>query len=162
MWMLLPSLATAGRWDGENADIVSERVLRAPAAALYDYLQDLDRYHVLFSEDCIGWWEKGSQTTGFGASAIARYDMGGMHRKLPIILQKGSPGLYVDFYHPGNKGFTTRWLFTAVEGGTRVQVNTAMNAPPWPLTGYYFQGVQPEWEQCQTQALEVLSQKVPG
>lgn len=162
MWMLLLSLALAGKWDGKNADVVAERVIAAPATALYDYLMDLDRYRVLYSQDCIGTWEKGTQSAGFGATATARYDMGAMHRKLPIVLQKGSPGVYVDYHHPGNKGFTTRWAFTEVEGGTRVVVNTAMNAPPWPLTGYYFQGVQPEWVACQSEALDALAQKVKG
>jgi hypothetical protein len=100
MWMLLLSLALAGKWDGKNADVVAERVIAAPATALYDYLMDLDRYRVLYSQDCIGTWEKGNQSAGFGATATARYDMGAMHRKLPIVLQKGSRGEEIRTAHP--------------------------------------------------------------
>ena len=160
MWMLLTSLALAGKWDGVNGDVVNHATINAPASALYEYLLDLHHFHALFPDDCMSRWEDGAQTSGFGASATLRYDIEAMHRKLTVNLKQGSPGRYLDFEHPGNKGFTSRWLFTEKEGATEVELNTGINPPPWPFKAYYFTVVKPEWERCQGEALKALARAV--
>lgn len=162
MWLLLFNLASAGKWDEIPADVVNEATLPASASSLYDYLQDLHHFRDLFPADCISQWVDGGQTKGFGASATLRYDLEAMHRKLTVVLKQGTPGRYVDFEHPGNKGFTTRFLFTEKDGSTLVNLSTAINPPPWPFKAYYYKSVKPEWERCQAEALKALAKAVPA
>lgn len=160
MWLLLSQLALAGRWDGISADVVSRRSIATTAETLSNYLQDLHHFRDLFPEDCISQWVDGTVVQGPGASATLRYDIVAMHRKLTVLLHPGTPGVYVDFEHPGNKGFTTRFRFTPDGEKTSVEMNTGMNPPPWPLRGYYYKVVKPEWERCQDEALASLAKAV--
>ena len=156
MWLILTGIALAGKWDGVNADIVAHTTVSASPAAIYAFLSDVRNYRKIVPIDCVGWWEDGSQTTGIGASAELRYDMGAMHRRLQLNISAASER-YVDYDHPGNKGFTTRFLITPGEAGTVIDLTTAMNPPPRIVRGYYYRVVKPEWEGCQARTLTALS-----
>jgi hypothetical protein len=158
MFLLLCMQAVAGRWDGMNGDIVAKRTIPATSEQLFSYLQDLEKVAALYPDDCVGQWETGSQSTGFGASASVRYDMAMLHRKLTLTVEDGREGSFLDYDHPGKKGFQTRFLFEPGAGGTQVTMTTPLNPPPWPLTGYFFRSIKPEWEGCQARFLERLNE----
>lgn len=154
--LLLISAALAGKWDGMVGDIQASGTVSATPEAVSAYLMDLDHLRSILSEDCVGLWENGSVTQGLGASALVRYDMGMLHRKLTMTLSRAESGRWVEFDHPGNKGFVTRWTVTASGEGSSVTVLTPLNQPPWPFKGYFFRVVQPEWQQCYQQAITAL------
>lgn len=144
-----PSTAKkAGKWDGHVADIRAEGLVPAPPEAVFAYALDMSHWPVLFPETCVGRLELGERTYGEGATAIVRYDMGMMHRKLPVTLTHATAPDRIDFEHVGKKGFFTRWSFVGESGGTRVTLLTPLNAPPKPLQGYYYTVVQAEWTEC--------------
>ena len=151
----------AGKWDGEDPDIRNERVIASAPARIAAVLSDLEQVRALWPEDCTGVWTPGRTSKGKGATASVRYDIAAMHRTLELEITAIAVN-YIDHDHAGKKGFTTRYIFTALggaEGGdtTKVEMRTPLYAPKWPLTGYYFRVVKPEWERCQTAVLEALA-----
>jgi hypothetical protein len=163
MWIFLVGAAlagsTPGKYDALNPDIEVSRVIASEPATLFAYMLDLTHVQALFPPDCIGLWQMGQRTSGVGATAVVRYDMALMHRKLGMTLTHAVEPAYIDFDHPGPKGFVTRWHFDtdAASGGTNVRIETPLNGPPWPLKGYYFNVVKPEWEGCYRRTLENLA-----
>lgn len=157
MWLLLSSLALAGKWDGVNADIVTHATVAASPSTISTFLSDVKNYRKIVPMDCIGWWLDGKQTVGVGANAEVRYDMGLMHRRV-LLNVKAASERYVDYEHPGKKGFTTRFLLTATETGTTIDMTSGFNPPPRPVRGYYYKVVKPEWERCQTLTLAALAE----
>jgi hypothetical protein len=157
MLLLLLPTALAGKWDAAPTDIQTERVIAAPREAIFSHLLDLGHLRALYPEDCVGLWEPGERTFGEGASAIVRYDIAAMHRKLPMTLVRADAPRVIDFDHLGPKGFVTRWSLEEVDGGTKVSVLTPINAPPWPFTAYYHKVIRPEWIQCYATTLENLA-----
>ena len=140
-----------------SADIVTEVTVAPPAEGLAAVLTDLARFRQALPPDCVGRFDVGAPAAGQGASARLRYDMAAMHRTLTFTLSRVEVAplrTVVDFDHASDRGFVTRWTLTPVEGGTQVTVRTALNAPPWPFTAYYFGAVQPEWATCQRQFVE--------
>ena len=155
-----------GKWDGEDPDIRVERVIAASPARLLEVLSDLEQVRELWPEDCVGVWTAGRTSKGKGAMASVRYDIAAMHRSLEMEITNIAVN-YIDHDHSGKKGFTTRYVFTGVGGAvgdavgaTKVEMRTPLYAPKWPLTGYYFRVVKPEWARCQTAVLEALARAV--
>lgn len=160
MLIFLVPTALAGRWDGVDPDIHAERLVQAEPQAVFQHLLDLANLRAMFPTDCVGLWEPGERTFGEGANAMVRYDMAAMHRKLPMTLVHADAPRTVDLDHLGNRGFVTRFTLTAVEGGTKVAIDTPLNAPPWPFDAYYFKTVKPEWTQCYVRSLDNLATAV--
>lgn len=143
-----------------SADIVSEAVVAPSPEALAAVLTDTARFRQALPADCVSRFEPGPITVGKGASARLRYDMGAMHRTLTFTISRlevTPTRTIVDFDHATDRGFVTRWVMEAGEGGTTVRVRTALNPPPWPFTAYYFSGVQPEWTSCQARFIDEVA-----
>jgi uncharacterized protein YndB with AHSA1/START domain len=160
MLTFLVPAALAGKWDGSDPDVSAERIVPAAPEVVFQHLLDLANLRAMFPTDCVGLWEPGERTFGEGANALVRYDMAAMHRKLPMTLVHADAPRTIDLDHLGNRGFVTRFTLTPVEGGTNVRIDTPLNAPPWPLDGYYFRVVQPEWQGCYQRALGNLATNV--
>ena len=113
MILTLVGLASAAssKWDGANPDITATGLVPAPVDAAYAYVLDLTHLRAMFTEDCMGKIELGSRTFGEGANAEVRYDMGMMHRRLAMTLSRALAPTTIEFEHPGNRGFITRWSF---------------------------------------------------
>lgn len=156
MLLLLLPIALAGKWDGAPTDIQADRVVPAPREQIFSHLLDLAHLRALFPADCVGLWEPGERTFGEGATAIVRYDIAAMHRKLPMTLIRADAPRSIDFDHLGPRGFLTRWSLEEVDGGTKVSLLTPINAPPWPFSGYYHRVIRPEWTECYARTLQNL------
>lgn len=157
MLLTLLSLAHAGKWTDAVADIQAETVVSAAPEQVFSYLLDLGHLRTIFPTDCVGKLEPGERTYGEGASAIIRYDMGAMHRRLAMTLIRADAPRTIDYDHLGPKGFVTRWSLAAVDTGTKVTLLTPLNAPPDPFRDYYFNVVRPEWQDCYARTLTNLS-----
>lgn len=148
--LLLPAALAAD--PVASPDIVSETVVQPTPSALAAVLTNLPLYATALPSDCVGRLELGTPDNGLGAKARIRYDMAAMHRNLDMTVSRNdvSEGrAVVDFDHASNRGFVTRWFMERKDDGTHVKVTTAINAPPWPFTKYYFDAVKPEWDGCQ-------------
>lgn len=155
MILLLASALAAD--PAPSADIVTEVVVAPGPEALAAVLTDLARFQKALPADCVSRFEPGPSTSGKGASARLRYDMGAMHRTLTFTISRlevTPTRTIVDFDHATDRGFVTRWVLEPGEAGTTVRVRTALNPPPWPFTAYYFKGVHPEWTSCQARFVE--------
>lgn len=149
--LLLAGLAHA---DGADPDIRAEAVVAVSPEQVYAVLTDLEKLALAYPSTCIGRWERGAKTAGPGATAVVRYDIATMHRKLVMALINAEPTWKVEFEHAGDRGFITQWTLTIDPLGTKVAVKTLMNPPPWPFTRYYFDTIQPDWQWCQQQAIQ--------
>lgn len=139
-------------------DIVTTAVVPASPAAMIDVLTDLPTFGTLLPPDCVGLYTVGMTPKGLGAQATLRYDMAAMHRKLEMRISRiERESLWlVDMDHAGNRGFISRWLMTPTDAGTTVHLKTALNAPPWPFAAYFFDTVQPEWQDCQARIVTAV------
>ena len=151
-WFFLAALAAA-ETPPVSADIQTDTHVAAGPEAMAAVLTDLLRVKSVADPACLGRFELGAPTAGVGATAQVRYDMAAMHRNLTLTVTRGdvSPArAIVDWSHPTNLGFTTRWVVDAVpEGGSHVTVQTGLYAPGWPFTRYFMAAVRPEWTACQ-------------
>lgn len=148
------------RWAGVSADIAASAFVPAPPEKVFAFLLELSNLRVIFRDDCMGRLELGDRSFGEGASAIVRYDMGLMHRKLAMTLSRAEAPERVQYDHLGDKGFLTTWSLKAEDGGTLLSVSTPINPPPRPLQTYYYTVVQPEWRRCYEQGITNLSRAV--
>lgn len=156
--LLTTALALAGKWDGAETDVIVERVIPAPAEALYTPLTDLQALARVFPTDCVNDWTHGTRTAGVGALTRVTYRMGPMRRRLTATLTKAEPGRYVELDHMGRKGFVTQVrLEELAAGGTKVTLGTWIEAPPWPFKGVYFKKVRPAWLACYERTLDNLA-----
>ncbi len=161
--LVLP-LALAGEAP-PSPDMVTERVVAASPEAISAVLADLPRYATALPRECVGRFVVGTPATGKGARARVRYDMAAMHRTLDLTvsrLEVAPSRAVVDFDHAGNRGFVSRWFLEVQPDGTHVKVTTAINAPPWPFTKYYFDAVKPAWDACQAQFVENVAALAGG
>lgn len=142
-------------------DIITTAVVPATPAAMIDVLTDLPTFGTLLPADCVGLYKVGITPKGLGASATIRYDMAAMHRKLEMHVSRIERDTLwlVDMDHAGNRGFISRWLMTPGTEGTSVTLKTALNAPPWPFAAYFFDTIQPEWQDCQAQIVAAVGAK---
>lgn len=150
------------QWDDKVADISASALIPAPPATVFNYMLDLSHWSTIYGKECIGSMELGDRTFGEGANAMVRYDMGMMHRKLPMTLTHANAPTSIDFDHLGKLGFITRWTLVESGGGTQVTILSPLNPPPKPLRGYYFTVVQPEWKACYETALVNLAKVLAG
>lgn len=162
MILLLAGLASAAstKWEGANPDITADGLVPAPVEATYAYVLDLSHLRAMFPDHCMGKIELGSRTFGEGANSEVRYDMGMMHRRLAMTLSRALAPTTIEFEHPGNRGFITRWSFVEENGGTHVTILTPLNPPPKPFVGYYYSVVQPEWRTCYSEVITNLARSV--
>jgi hypothetical protein len=152
LWALLVAQAGAETPASRDSDILTDTTVPVAPEAMLPVLSDLARFKLAVPPSCLGRFEVGTPSSGKGATARVRYDMAAMHRPLTLTLTRldvEATRLVVDYDHPTNLGFTTRWVVEAVEGGSHVHVQTAISAPAWPFTAYYYAAVQPEWVACQ-------------
>jgi hypothetical protein len=157
MLLLLSSLALAGTWDNVSTDIHARGRVTASPEAVTTLVSDLARMKALVPADCVGRWEPGLRTSGEGATSEVRYDIGLMHRTLPLVVSKVVPGRYVDWDHPGKKGFVTRWALTPDGDGTFLDMTSYFAGPGWPLRRYYHGVMKPEWEGCQARTVAAIA-----
>lgn len=161
MWIVWTAAALASPYDGMNGDIQVSRTLTGVAPEqVFSYVLDLKHLQAITPADCVGKWEFGERTFGEGASAMVRYDMGAMHRKLPMTLTRAEHLRFIDYDHVGPKGFLTRWHFDVSDAGTKITIETPIEPPPNPFKGYYFNVVKPEWTACYERTLDNLAQAV--
>ena len=139
-----------------DADIVAVAVLQAAPEELMAMASDLEQLEDLWPEGCTRDWVHGTVHKGPGASAQLVYTMGPMKRRLAVTVSRVEAGRLVELDHAGNRGFTTRFLFTPGELGTSVELHTWMNLPPKPFRKIYVNKVQPPWQACQAGVLEAL------
>lgn len=149
-----PTLANA------NADVQATKTVTLPAAQLYERLLDL--HNVEAALDCTRKWEYGQRGKGVGASASMVYKVKSFRRKLTMTLSKADENRKVTFDHPGNKGFVTVWTLEETDRGTKVDVHTYLNMPPWPVRKLYLNKIQPEWAACQERAIDRISKELGG
>ena len=163
---LLARPALAGKFDALSADVSATATLSAPPEQVFSYLLDLKHLQAMIP--CIGRWEMSQRTFGEGASAMVRYDLGAMHRKLPVSLSRADAPYRIDLEHLGNLGFTTvitmKALAPTASGApqTTVTILTPLNPPPWPVRKYYYDAVQVEWNKCYATTLDNLARAVVG
>lgn len=148
------------RWAGAEADVAASAFVPAPPEKVFAFLLELSNLRIIFGSDCLGKLDLGDRSFGEGASAIVRYDMGLMHRKLAMTLSRAEAPERVQYDHLGDKGFLTTWTLKAEDGGTLLSVATPLNPPPRPLQTYYYTVVQPEWRRCYEQGITNLSRAV--
>jgi uncharacterized protein YndB with AHSA1/START domain len=161
VWLLVIGSAFAGKWEGVNGDVVAERDIAAPAAAVYAAVSDLRAFGEVFPDSCADEWVVGAPSAGLGARATVRYDVSMVHRRLPAEITRAEPDRVVDVDHAGKKGFTTRFELAPTEtGGTHLRMTTFLSPPPWPFRPAYFRKVQPAWRACQAQALDGVAARV--
>jgi hypothetical protein len=158
MWMLTVAAAVAGKWDSADPDVKASATIAAPAEKIFEIISDLEKLKLVTPPDCVGKWEMGIRTQGAGASAIVRYDIAAMHRRLVMTVARAEPNRLVDLDHAGPRGFVTRYTIEPVggsesNGSSIVNVLTPLNPPPWPFQSYFFTVVKPEWEGCQARTL---------
>ena len=154
-----PALA-ADKKDLPKGDVVAKRVVNAPPSEVYSWLLDLEHHEKMWPEGCTSKWEYGTTRAGIGASAQLTYRVSTMRRRLTATLAEGDPDRYLKVDHAGRMGFATTWTLEDVDGGTRVEVHTWVDPPPWPLTATYMNRVRPEWKECHRGALDNLSRGV--
>lgn len=147
---LLPVALAGGRYANAVADVTASSTIAAPPEQIFSYL--LDFKNLQASIPCVGKWEMSQRTFGEGASAMVRYDVAAMHRKLPVSLSRADAPYRIDLEHLGNLGFTTVITLKDQSAGgppnTLVTMLTPLNPPPWPFRPYYYIAVQVEWTQC--------------
>lgn len=156
--LFLVPAASAEKWP--VADIVATASVAATPAEMLTVLVDLPRVGPLLPRECVGTWTPGTPSVGKGATAVVRYDMAAMHRKLAMTVTRADDEgqrVIVDWDHAGNRGFVTRWVAEASEGGSKVTLTTPINPPPWPFTAYYYQAVKPEWDRCQASFIAAVA-----
>lgn len=161
------SPAFAGNYDTLTADVSVSAPVDATPEQVFSYLLDL--HHLEAMIPCIGKWEMSQRTFGEGASAMVRYDIAALHRKLPVSLSRADAPYRIDLEHLGDLGFTTvislREVPFTPEGETpktNVTLLTPLNPPPWPFRKYYYDAVQTEWKKCYATTLENLARAVGG
>ncbi len=147
--------------DVPTADVKVSLDVPATPEQVFSYL--LDFAHLQSIIPCIGSWEMSQRTFGEGASAMVRYDIAAMHRKLPVSLSRADAPYRIDLEHLGNLGFTTVISLTAppsTDGGpvTNVTILTPLNPPPWPIRKYFYDAVHVEWQKCYATTLDNLAQ----
>lgn len=153
---MLPALA-ASPWKDANADVAVERTIAAPPPALAALVDSTEDIAALMPTDCVKDWEH----TGALGPARVTYQIKSFQRRLTAKLKIVEPDRRIELDHEGKKGFVTRFLFTeAPNQGTRVQLTTYLNGPPWPLRKYYFEEVRPSWIVCYENALSALEDQV--
>lgn len=157
--------ALAGPYADMNADVTASATIQATPEAIFSYLLDFE--HLQQIVPCIGDWEMSQRTFGEGASAMVRYDIEALHRRLPVSLSRADAPYRIDLEHLGNLGFTTVITLRAepeTEDGpsTLVTLLTPLNPPPWPLRPYYANAVQVAWEQCYAETLSNLAEEMAG
>ncbi len=161
MWALLAiGLAFGGKWDGVSADIVATKTYNASPEALFSALSDPKKIPGLFPIDCAD-WEGPFEGEGVGANTVVTYWAAGWHRKLALVVSKADANRVVEFNHPGNKGFTTRFLIEPEGGLQRVTMTTYLLPPPWPFKPYFYKRVKPDWVDCQQRVLDNLGVNLP-
>lgn len=151
--MLAVVAALAGKWDNADPDVKASATIAAPAEKIFEIVSDLDKLRLVTPPDCVGLWEMGIRTRGAGASAVVRYDIAAMHRRLVMTVARAEPNRLVDLDHAGPRGFVTRYTIEEQSGSSIVNVLTPLNPPPWPFQPYFFTVVKPEWEGCQARTL---------
>lgn len=153
--MALPAHATS--WP--SADVTASGTVAASPQQVLSVLTDLPAVARVLPRECVGTFTVGTPSSGKGATALVRYDMAAMHRKLQLTVTRADDEgarVIVDWDHAGNRGFVTRWVVEAGEGGSAVKLSTPINPPPWPFTRYYYDAVKPEWDACQAQFIEAV------
>ena len=162
--MLVASLPVAEAAEDQPAlpsgDVVASRVVNASAAQVYSWLLDLEHHEQMWPAGCTKNWEYGTTRAGIGASARLTYRVSMLRRRLTGTLAEGDPGRYLKIDHAGRAGFATTWELSEVDGGTRVEVHTWVDPPPWPLTATYMNRVRPAWKECHRGALDNLAKRL--
>jgi carbon monoxide dehydrogenase subunit G len=155
VWLLAAVAIAGGKWDGRDPNITAGATLEAPPDAIYAILDDAHAPEQLFPHHCASDFDYGVRKAP-EADVRLTYHLGPLDRRLDATWTRRDPNRLVEIDHQGNKGFITRWTLAEVDGGTRVEVTTFINPPPWPVRRYYYTRVRPAWTQCYLDALEAL------
>ncbi len=153
---LLASLAFAL----EPSDVHAERVLSTTPEQAFAIVSDLPRLQKLFPVDCAEWREP-FVGTGLAATAPVLYTASLMQVRLQAVVKRQEAPRVFDLYHPGNRGFTTRFEFTPTDAGTtRASLTTYLREPTWPFRKLYRRKIQPAWASCHARTLDKLAEQV--
>lgn len=143
----------------DGGDVVTSRVIRAPADTIFDKLVDPRVASTYAPDRCMRKWTfDPSQTKDADFRVV--YLMELFRRKLTASVQKADRPRRFEWNHHGNKGFVTRFSFDEVEEGTEVTVHTYIAVPPKPLQRYYRNKVQPRWVACYDGFLDAVAESV--
>jgi hypothetical protein len=146
----------AGKWDGEEADVLLRQVVPLSREEIQRTLGDWKGWERLLP--CSSEWELQERTTGVGARAKALYTIGPMRQRLVGVFRQDEPGVVLKLETEGKRGWFTQLTFAdAPEGMTEVTLHTPLVAPKWPFTGVFFTKVRPAWEQCYNELLGSLA-----
>lgn len=158
--LLAPALAADPAILNANADVEAVKRVTMSPDELYPRLLDLHNLEAAL--DCTRKWQYGETTRGVGANATLVYKVGPWRRKLAMTLAKAEENKRVTFDHAGDKGFVTTWTLEPDGEGTKVDVHTYLNLPPWPVRKYYLRRIQPDWAACQERAIERMAKEIGG
>ncbi len=162
MWWTVLAVAAAGKWDGEEADVLLRQVVPLSREEIQRTLGDWRGWERLMP--CASEWELQERTTGVGARARALYTFGPMRQRLVGVIREDVPGVVVKLETEGKRGWFTQVTFAdppssgadAPAAMTEVTLHTPLNAPKWPFTGVFFTKVRPAWQKCYADLLGQL------
>ncbi|MBT3220144.1 MAG: hypothetical protein HN348_13725 [Proteobacteria bacterium] len=155
LWFLV-GLALAGNpYEGRNSNITVERNLPVEKEQVLAVVTNLAKLEQVYPSHCLEEWVHGTQSNGLGAVSRVTYRFAHFKRRLAVEIVRDEGGI-VDLDHHGDKGFVTRFTVAESEGGSKVKMETYVNAPGWPFRRYFFETVQPLWIKCYEQALQQL------
>ncbi|MBX2796693.1 MAG: SRPBCC family protein [Myxococcales bacterium] len=151
------SLAWGSKWDDVPADVEVSRVIDADPLTVHRRFDDWQEWQSLMPGDCAIEWRLNARTTGVGARATVRYDLGPMRRLLRGVITQDEPGRVLLVEHEGNRGWYTQFRVEAVPDGTRATLLTPLTAPPWPLKSIFHRSVKPAMEDCYARTLQAIA-----
>jgi len=154
MWVLLATLALAGKWDGADPNIIATTVVSGSVDALIAQLSDTQTLR-LFPDDCVSELTLGDPGSGYGAPFRVRYRAGPWSRLVEGHVSDVGRR-HVDLTHVGRFGFTTRFALVPQGDQTEVTMTTFLDPPPWPFKRAFYTRVRPAWTQCHADLLAAL------
>ena len=157
-----PTLADTPEVDQENGDISYSLVIKGTPETIYERTANLQTIERIFPPECVTNWAHGAATVGPNARSRLTYTVGGMVRRLTVVLDRFDPPNSFDMDHPSEKkGFVTRWQFLPVNSEeTEVTITTYLSPPPWPFTRHFHRQVKPKWEACYERTLYRLQRVI--
>jgi hypothetical protein len=157
MILLVAGAWAANPWKDMPADVVTEVTVAAAPEVVTRLLADLPAVAEAFPSACFTRWSLGVPDRGLGAMARLTYTPHWMSRRLTLEVGDVAEGQRVVWEHPEDGGFQTTFGVSAVDGGSRVTVETPINPLPWPIRKLYQNRIRPAWEACYRDGLQRLT-----
>ncbi len=155
VWMAAWFLGTAL---AEDADVIAARNVSVPAEAVYTLIADLGNHGRFMDAACTADWSAVAPNAAGKPAVAVTYDLGLLHPRLSMVVDRAEAPRWIDFDHEGKRGFITRFKVEPVTADTaRVSIHTFVDPPGFPLRRYYFTRVRPKWTACYVASLDRLA-----